>query len=134
MVGDGPARGSTGHAHPASASITVSEGFDLWIADCEADGLEYGTIKQRKEHKTLHVDPFIGGDKLSALTAPGVYEFDDKLRKAGRSLAMRRKVLTNLKTMLTFCQGKGKVAQNVARGRQDQERRPARRGARPGWR
>ncbi len=58
----------------------------------------------------------IGSDKLSALTAPRVYEFDDKLRKAGRSLAMRRKVLTNLKTMLTFCQGKGKVAQNVARG------------------
>ena len=54
---------------PASASITVSEGFDLWIAACEANGLEYGTIKQRKEIKTLHVDPFIGADKLSALTA-----------------------------------------------------------------
>jgi integrase len=100
----------------ASASITVSEGFDLWIADCQANELEYGTIKQRKEHKRLHVDPFIGGDKLAALTAPRVYDFDDQLRKAGRSLAMRRKVLTNLKTMLTFCQGKGKVAQNVARG------------------
>ena len=100
---------------PAGASITVSEGFDLWIADCEANGLEYGTIKQRKEHKRLHIDPSIGGDKLSALTAPGIYEFDDKLRKAGRSLAMRRKVQTNLKTMLKFCQGKGKVAQNVAK-------------------
>ncbi len=29
---------------------------------------------------------------------------------------MRRKVLTNLKTMLTFAQGRGLVAQNVARG------------------
>jgi len=99
----------------ASASITVSEGMELWIADCEANGLEYGTIKWRKEIKRLHVDPFIGADKLSALTAPSVYEFDDKLRKGGRSLAMRRKVLTNLKTMLTFWQGKGKVAQNVAK-------------------
>jgi integrase len=99
---------------PASISITVSEGFDLWIAACEADGLEFGTIKQRKEHKNLHVAPFIGADKLSALTAPGLYDFDDRLRKAGRSLSMRRKVMTNVKTMLTFCQGKGKVAQNVA--------------------
>src|SRR5258706_592743 len=54
---------------PASVSITVSEGFDLWIADCEVNGLEFGTIKQRKEHKNLHVAPFIGSDKLSALTA-----------------------------------------------------------------
>lgn len=99
---------------PASTSIAVSEGFDMWITACEADGLEYGTIKQRKEHKTLHVDPFIGGTKLAALTAPGLYDLDDKLRKAGRSLSMRRKVMTNIKTMLTFCQGKGKVAQNVA--------------------
>ena len=29
---------------------------------------------------------------------------------------MRRKVITNLKTMLTFAQGRGLVAQNVARG------------------
>ena len=29
---------------------------------------------------------------------------------------MRRKVLTNVKTMLTFAQGRGLVAQNVARG------------------
>jgi integrase len=100
---------------PASASITVSDGFDLWITACEADGLEYSTIKQRKEHKRLHVDPFIGETKLAALTAPALYDFDDKLRQSGRSLAMRRKVMTNIKTMLTFCQGKGKVAQNVAR-------------------
>jgi integrase len=96
----------------ASASITVSEGMDLWIAG--SDALEYGTVKQRREHKRLHIDPIIGTDKLSALTAPRVYELDDKLREAGRSLAMRRKVLTSLKTMLKFCQGKGRVAQNVA--------------------
>jgi integrase len=97
---------------PASISITVSEGMDLWIAG--SDALEYGTVKQRKEHKRLHIDPFIGAAKLAALTAPRVYELDDKLREAGRSLAMRRKVLSSLKSMLTFCQGKGRVAQNVA--------------------
>jgi integrase len=45
-----------------------------------------------------------------------VYDFDSRLRQGGHSLAMRRKVLTNLKTMLTFAQGRGLVAQNVARG------------------
>jgi integrase len=58
----------------------------------------------------------IGRQKLSELTAPAVHAFLDKLRAEGRSLAMRRKVLTNLKTMLTFAQGRGLVAQNVARG------------------
>jgi hypothetical protein len=99
---------------PTSASITVSEGMDLWIAGGEADGLEYSTVRQRQEHKRLHIDPFIGNDKLATLTAPRVYELDSKLRDAGRSFPMRRKVLTSLKTMLKFCQGQGKVAQNVA--------------------
>jgi hypothetical protein len=55
-----------------------------------------------------------------ALTMPLVYEFDSKLRESGRSLVMRRKVLTSLKTMLSFAQGRGLVTQNVARGVSDQ--------------
>jgi integrase len=98
----------------ASASITVTQGMGLWIAASEADGLEYSTVKQRQEHKRLHIDPFIGSDKLAALTTPRVYELDTKLREAGRSLPMRRKVLTSLKMMLTYCQRTGRVAQNVA--------------------
>jgi integrase len=78
--------------------------------------LEFGTIRQRKQHLKHHVIPFIGSVKLSELSTPFVYEFDAKLRQAGRSVAMRRKVLTNLKTVLTFAQGRGLVAQNVARG------------------
>ncbi len=99
----------------ASASITVVEGMELWIEHGEAEGLERGTIKQRREHLKLHVGPFIGRDKLSDLTTPRIFQFDTDLRTQGRSIAMRRKVLTNLKTMLTFCQGRGLVAQNVAR-------------------
>ena len=101
---------------PASASITVAEATERWITHCEAEGLEYGTIKQRREHLRLHIAPFIGREKLSSLTTPRIHQFDADLRKSGRSLAMRRKVLTNLKTILTFCQGQGLVAQNVARG------------------
>ena len=90
----------------ASVSITVAEAFERWIADCEANGLEYGTLLQRRQHLNLHVTPFIGREKLSTLTAPRVHHFDAELRTAGRSLAMRRKVLTT-KTALTFAQGQG---------------------------
>jgi hypothetical protein len=62
------------------------------------------------------VAPFIGRHRLSSLTTPLIYEYDGKLRDAGRSIAMRRKVLTNLKIVLSFAQGRGLVAQNVARG------------------
>ena len=60
--------------------------------------------------------PYIPLWHLESRQLPLVYEFDSKLRNSGRSLPMRRKVLTNLKTMPTFAQGRGLVAQNVARG------------------
>lgn len=101
---------------PSSTSVTVSEATERWIAHCEAEGLEHSTIKQRRQHLNLHIAPFIGREKLASLTTPSVYQFDADLRKAGRSVAMRRAVVTNLKTILTFCQGQGLVAQNVARG------------------
>jgi integrase len=101
---------------PASASKTVEEAWQLWLADCEANNLEFGTVRQRRQHLKHHVMPFIGRLRLADLTTPLVYDFDSKLREAGRSIAMRGKVLTNLKTMLTFAQGRGLVAQNVALG------------------
>jgi integrase len=87
-----------------------------WIEHSEAEGLEFGTIRQRRQHLRLHVGPFIGREKLSDLTVPRIHQFDAQLRAAGRSLPMRRKVLTNLKTALSFAQSRGLVAQNVARG------------------
>jgi integrase len=99
----------------ASTSKTVEESWRLWLADCEANNLEYSTIRQRRGHLDLHVAPFIGRIRLADLTAPFVYDYDAKLRESGRSIAMRRKIMTNLKTVLTFAQGRGLVAQNVAR-------------------
>ena len=103
---------------PVSISKTVSEAWELWIEDCGSGDkpLEAGTIEQRKQHLKWHVAPFIGQCKLAELTTPSVNNFVKQLREGGRSFAMRRKVLTNLKTMLTFAQGQGLVAQNVARG------------------
>jgi len=101
---------------PASVSRTVQDVWRLWLSDCETNGLEFGTIRQRRQHLQHHVLPFIGRHRLSMLTMPLVYEFDSKLRDGGRSLTMRRKVLVSLKTMLPFAQGRGLVAQNVAKG------------------
>ena len=112
MVGHRFARGEQGTHTPSSVSITVAEGMELWIA--ASDGLEYSTIKQRREHKRLHIDPCIGSLKLASLTTPRVYALDRQLRDNGCSLAMRRKVLTSVKMMLTHCQRTGRVAQNVA--------------------
>jgi integrase len=99
---------------PASTSCTVGEAFADWIDHCRGEGLERSTIEQRLYHLNLHIVPFLGSVKLSELTAPRVHQFLTALRDNGRSLAMRRKVLTNLKTAIAFAQGRGLVAQNVA--------------------
>ena len=100
----------------ASASKTVAETWQLWLTQCEADNLEFGTIRGRRQHLKVHAEPHIGHLRLSDLTTPLLYDFDTKLRDNGRSVAMRRKILTSLKTMLSFAQARGLVAQNVALG------------------
>jgi integrase len=102
---------------PASVSGTVGQAFADWIEHCKGEGLERSTIEQRCYHLNLHIVPFIGGVKLSELTAPRVHQFMTTLRESGRSLAMRRKVLTNLKTAIAHAQARGLVAQNVAASR-----------------
>ena len=97
-----------------SASKTVAEAWEMWLEQCAADRLEFGTIRARKQHLRIHVEPVIGSARLSDLSTPLLYDFDAKLRDKGTSIAMRRKIMTNTKTMLNFAQGRGLVAQNVA--------------------
>ena len=94
---------------PDSISKTIAEAAAAWLAHCEAEKLERSTIRQRQQHINLHINPFIGAVKLSQLTAPKVRTFIDDLRDAGRSVAMRQKVLTNVKTMLSYAQERGLV-------------------------
>jgi integrase len=101
---------------PASISKTVEEAGQLWLAQGESENLELSTLKQRRVHLNVHIVPFLGSEKLANLTMPRVYQFDADLRINGRSVAMRRKVLTSLKSLLSFAQSQGLVAQNVARG------------------
>ena len=99
---------------PTSTSVTVSRAGEMWIEECEAEGLEQSTIRQRRQHLNLHINKHLGGVRLSELTTPSIYQLDAQLRKAGTSLAMRRKIITSLKTLLSFAQKQALVAQNVA--------------------
>jgi integrase len=125
---------AAGTHSPPTGSTTIAEAFQLWIANCVDEGLEYGTIRQRRQHLKHHVAPFVGTVTLAELTLPRVNHFVTQLRAAGRSLAMRRKVLTNLKTAISYAQGLGLVAQNVARaakaggGEREHTRGPLRAG------
>lgn len=97
-----------------SASIMVTDAGILWIERCTIDELERATIQDYQRHLDLHINPRIGEVKLSRLTAPMVKEFRDTLAKT-HSKAMVKKVLTSLKALISEAQGRGLVAQNVAR-------------------
>ena len=100
---------------PDSASITVAEAADLWIARCERDELERTTILAYQQHVDLHIVPYIGTVKLSRLSAPAVNAFRDQLLDAGRSRDMVRRVLASLAAIVGEAQARGLVAINNVR-------------------
>lgn len=87
---------SQGLHTPASTSPTVAQAAQLWLQRGRDKKLEETTIKYYQEHVLLHMNPFIGAKKLSELTAPGVSAFADRLREAGRSAEMIRRVVRSL--------------------------------------
>jgi len=110
---------------PDSASLTIAQAGDLWIAQCKADALERSTVRQYQNHLDLHLRPFIGNVKLSQLTAPSVKDFANRLRQEGRSPAMVKKALTSLGALITEAQAAGRINRNVVRdlSRQQKGRR-----------
>ena len=99
--------------HARDIKTTIADVVDAWISHGISEGLERGTIEPRKKHLKLHITPFIGRVKLAELTTPMVHRFADQLGDAGRSVAMRRKVLTSLSSAVSFAKGRGLVAQNA---------------------
>ncbi|MDX0973559.1 tyrosine-type recombinase/integrase [Sinorhizobium medicae] len=98
-----------------SASATVETAGKLWIASATAAGLERATIMDYERHLRLHIVPYIGATKLSALNIAKIRAFADQLRDAGRSQAMIKKVLVSLGTLTADAQERGLVARNVVR-------------------
>jgi integrase len=102
-----------------SATVTVEVAGKFWLASVEAASLERSTVCQYRQHLSLHIVPFIGHLLLNKITVPAIRTFEDELRQAGRSTAMRRKVLASLSTLLADAQERGLVARNVARDRRN---------------
>src|SRR5262249_13740263 len=106
-----------------SASKTIGEAGDDWIAEAKADGLERSTVAQYQQHLDLHVRPHIGDMKLSRLTTPAVHDFRKTLRKAKTSPAMVDKVVTSLGSIVAYAVDNGMVAKNVVRDARPRRRR-----------
>jgi len=98
-----------------SKSATVAKAAELWLASCDAAGLERATITAYRQHVELHIVPILGALRLTQLTVPLVRGFEDRLRKDGRSPPMVRKARRSLGALLADAQERGLVGQNVVR-------------------
>lgn len=98
-----------------SASATIEAAAKLWLAGAKTAGLERATVEDYERHVCLHITPFLGATKLSALTIAKVRAFEDSLRAADRSPAMVKKVLVSLGTLIADAQERGLVGRNVVR-------------------
>jgi integrase len=97
-----------------STKMTVADAGRKWIADAD-HRLEPATVESYRQHLNDHIIPYLGSVKLSQLTVPAIRDFMDKLRAAGRSPAMVKRVVGDLGSILADAQGRGLVAQNVVR-------------------
>ncbi len=98
-----------------SQSITISEAGRLWITTGERNRLERSTLTMYRQQLSLHIAPYLGGVKLSQLSAPMVREFEDRLARDGRSAAMVRKVHVSLSSLISDALERGLVTRNVVR-------------------
>ncbi len=107
-----------------SESITISEAGRLWIATGEKNRLERSTLDGYRQHLELHIAPYLGGVRLSQLSAPMVREFEDRLARGDapggaeprpRSPALVRKIRVSLSSLISDAQERGLIARNVVR-------------------
>jgi integrase len=96
-------------------TVTVEAAGRLWIASTRAAGLERSSIEDYERTLRLHVVPFLGNLRLTALTTVRLRAYEDELREAGRSASMIKRVMTSLGTMLADAQERGLVVRNAAR-------------------
>jgi integrase len=114
---------SKGTHVPASKSITVKAAGDNWIDSC--GDLERTTLDGYRQHLNLHIVPYLGGVKLSALTVAIVRDWQDKLRKGTpapgqadaepRTADMLKRVTTSLGSLIADAVERGHVGTNVVR-------------------
>jgi integrase len=108
---------------PASKSITIEAAGRNWIDSC--GDLERTTVDGYLQHLNLHINPYLGGVKLSALTVAMVRDWQDKLRKGvpapgqaeaePRTADMVKRVTTSLGSLISDATERGHVGTNVVR-------------------
>lgn len=108
---------------PASKSPTVVEAGRNWIDSC--GDLERTTVDGYQQHLNLHINPYLGGLKVSALTVAVVRDWQDKLRKGvpapgqmkgePRTADMVKRVTTSLGSLIGDAVERGHVGTNVVR-------------------
>jgi integrase len=100
-----------------AGSTTVAQAGELWLQSRELAGVERTTLVHYRECLNLHIVPLIGSMKLADLTLPALTEFEDRLRREGRSPSAVKRILTRLSGLLGDAQTRGFVAQNIVRTR-----------------
>src|SRR5512132_107667 len=98
---------------PHSTSRTVAQAAEDWLRYVELEHRERSTLAYYRNHVVHHINPRLGNEKLSKLTAPRVEAFRDDLL-ANLSRAQAKKVLVSLKSLLRDAMRRGNVAQNVS--------------------
>jgi integrase len=108
---------------PASKSITVEAAGRGWIDSC--GDLERTTVDGYQQHLNLHINPYLGGVKIPALTAAIVRDWQDKLRKGvpapgqaqaePRTADMVKRVTTSLGSVIADAVERGHAGTNVVR-------------------
>lgn len=96
-----------------SATVTVKEAGELWLASCDKAGLERSTVDQYRQHFNLHIVPMIGETKLNKLNVPSLRSFQDSLRDGSRSSAMIKRVTISLGSILSDAQERGLIVRNA---------------------
>src|SRR5712672_2754407 len=122
---------------PASKSITVEKAGSGWIDSC-AD-LERTTVDGYRQHLDLHILPYLGGMKLSALSVAIVRDWQNKLRKGvpapgqteaePRTADMLKRVTTSLGSLIGDAVERGHVGTNVVRNLRANRKRGKERNA-----
>jgi integrase len=97
---------------PDSASVTVKEAADLWLARARREGLEAATILNYQGFVTLHLLPVLGSVRLSRLTVATITAARNKLLDSGRSTGVVQAALTSLSGIIANAQRAGLASFN----------------------
>ena len=100
---------------PASTSITIADAAARWLEQAQNDGLEPSTLASYEQFIRLHIEPFIGVVRLVDLTAAGVEDFRNRLRREGRSSVMVSKTVTALVGIVNHAMSLGLASRNPVR-------------------